>query len=253
MKPLPLLLATLALALSPMGHAQPNPAQIDWVRVDSFEIARTETTVAQFARYAQAKQVLTQAERTGGGLVYEDGWRQKPGWNWRTPMGTQRHDQWPAVHLDFDEAQAFCAWAGGRLPTDAEWLKAAYTETRPQPPAPWRQGQTYPYPTGATPAGAQCLGDCGPDRSHPHGARLWRGQGPALAGATLPGVNGLFDMGGNVWEWVDEPSGSSSDKRTRGGSWWYGAEPMRAEHLASKDRQMAVLYIGFRCVREPRP
>lgn len=250
MKPLSWWWATLALAFGPASHAQTNPAQIDWVQIGDFQIARTETTVAQFARYAQARQVLTRAERSGGGLVYEDGWRQKAGWNWRNPLGGAGHEQAPAVHIDFDEAQAFCAWAGGRLPTDAQWLKAAYTETRAPAPAPWRTGQTYPYPSGPTPQGAQCLGDCGPDRSHPHSARLWRGQGPALAGTTSAGVNGLFDMGGNVWEWVDEPMGDAPEKRTRGGSWWYGAEPMRAEHLASKDRRMAVVYIGFRCVRE---
>lgn len=243
----------LAMGLSPLAQAQPNPAQIDWVRVDAFEIARTETTVAQFARYTLAQGVQTRAEREGGGLVYEAGWRQKKGWTWRTPLGTQRQDLWPAVHVNYDEAQAFCAWAGGRLPTDAEWLKAAYTETRPQAPAPWRFGQTYPYPTGHTPLGAQCLGDCGPDRAHPHGAVLTRGQGPALAGTTLAGVNGLHDMGANVWEWVDEPRGNAPEKRTRGGSWWYGAEPMRAEHVAAKDRNMAVVYIGFRCVREAQP
>jgi sulfatase modifying factor 1 len=247
------LLATLALGFSPGSHAQHNPAQIDWVRVDRFEIARTETTVGQFARYVQATGAQTRAERDGGGLVYEAGWSQKKGWTWRTPFGTQRQDLWPAVHVNFDEAQAFCTWAGGRLPSDAEWVKAAYTETRAQPPAPWRSGQTYPYPTGLTPIGAQCLGDCGPDRAHPHGASLTRGQGPALAGVTLAGVNGLHDMGANAWEWVDEPQGDAAEKRTRGGSWWYGAEPMRADHLAAKDRRMAVVYIGFRCLREPKP
>jgi sulfatase modifying factor 1 len=251
MKLLSMILATLAWSLSPASHARPNPAGIDWVPLGQFEIARTETTVAQFARYATATGVRTRAEREGTSLVYEAGWSAKKSWNWRTPFGTMTHEQWPAVHINFDEAQAFCNWAGGRLPTDAEWVKAAYTETRSPAPPPWRTGQTYPYPTGHSPAGAQCLGDCGPDRSHPHGAQLWRGQGPALAGTTAAGVNGLFDMGANAWEWVDEPTGDSAEKRTRGGSWWYGAEPMRAEHLASKDRRLTVVYIGFRCVRSP--
>jgi sulfatase modifying factor 1 len=57
-------------------------------------------------------------------------------------------------------------------------------------------------------------------------------------------------MGANLWEWVDEPAGDSTDKRTRGGSWWYGAGPMKADHLASKQRDFAVVYIGFRCVHD---
>ncbi len=244
-------LATAAWAATP-----PNPAYIDWQPVGRGEIARTETTVAQFRRYAQATQTVTQAERQGSGEVYENGWVKKPGWTWRTPFGghSAAADDEPAVHLSFDEAQAFCRWAGARLPSDAEWLAAAYTEQRDQPPAPFVRGKTYTYPSGDTPQGAQCLGDCGAPaqaRALRHGARLWRGDGHARVAATPAAVNGLHDMGGNVWEWVDEPAAASRDapRRTRGGSWWYGAEQMKAEHLQSKPPGTTVVYIGFRCAR----
>lgn len=264
---LPLWLPVLTLALWPgRASAQPaNPAAIDWVPVPvaaagtatgGFEIARTETTVAQFRRFVQATGTRTAAERAGGGQVYEAGWTRKRGWTWATPFGPQAQaaDGEPAVHLNFHEAQAFCRWAGGRLPRDAEWLQAAYTESRSAPPAPLQRGQTYPYPSGLRADGAQCLGDCSAGaeaRAIRHGARLWRGHGHALAGSTPPGVNGLHEMGGNAWEWVDEPAGAQGDgeRRTRGGSWWYGAGPMRAEHLQSKPADTAVVYIGFRCAR----
>ena len=181
---------------------------------------------------------------------------QKPGWTWARPFGGARDggDDEPAAHLTWHEAQAFCRWAGGALPTDAQWLAAAYTEQRASPPAPFERGRRYPFPTGDTPAGAQCLADCGPQaeaRALRHGAALARGHGHARAGATPAGVNGLHDMGGNLWEWVDEPPGAGGDaeRRTRGGSWWYGAAQMRADHLQAKPAGTAVAYIGFRCVR----
>lgn len=87
-----------------------------------------------------------------------------------------------------------------------------------------------------------------------HGARLWRGAGHARAGSTPAGVNGLHDMGGNAWEWVDEPLGAAAEAehRTRGGSWWYGAAQMQADHLQGKPGATAVVYIGFRCARAAR-
>lgn len=244
------------------GLLPTNPAGIDWQRIDApggpFSIARTETTVAQFARYVHATQAVTLAERRGGGQVYESGWTHKPGWTWRTPFGGSQvaAGQEPAVHVGYHEAQAFCRWAGGQLPTDAQWLEAAYTERRAAPPAPWVVGRTYPFPTGDSSQGAQCLDDCGPAtkaRAIAHGARLWRGHGHAAAGSTPAGVNGLHEMGGNVWEWVDEPAGAdgNAERRTRGGSWWYGAAQMRADHLQGKPADTAVVYIGFRCARAP--
>ena len=261
--------ATLGLAAASPATAAPsgpagaapagngNPAGIDWVALDGFSIARTETTVGQFRRFVEAIGLQTLAEQRGGGEVYEAGWARKPGWTWRAPFGPQgpAGDDEPAVHVSWHEAQAFCRWAGARLPTDAEWVSAAYTEQRAAPTAGFERGRSYRFPAGDSPAGAQCLGDCGEaarERAIGHGAQLSRGHGHALAGTTPAGVNGLHDMGGNAWEWVDEPRNATgnAERRTRGGSWWYGAAQMQADHLQGKPADTTVVYIGFRCARD---
>jgi formylglycine-generating enzyme len=240
------------LLLAPWTLA--GAAPIDWQPVGPVDIARTETTVAQFRAFVQATGTVTAAEQRGGGEVFEAGWTRKPGWIWRAPFGRPAADDEPAVHVTWHEAQAFCRWAGGRLPSDAEWARAAYTEQRPAPPAPFVAQRRYAFPTGDSPQGAQCLGDCGPavdGRAVRHGAALTRGSGHAPAGRSAAGVNGLFDMGGNAWEWVDDPAGAggNAERRTRGGSWWYGAAEMRETHRQFKAADTAVVYIGFRCAR----
>ena len=203
------------------------------VAIGAWSIDRTEVTIAQFARYAAATGVVTEAEREGGGFEYEAGWQRRAGWTWRTPDGVPRASgQLPAVHLTHAEAAAYCRWAGGRLPTAAEWLGAAYTEQRNAPPAPWVRGRTYPWPTGEQPDGANTRG------SDP-----WPRAAPA--GQTRAGVNGLHDMGANVWEWAADARGG--ERRTLGGSWWYGPEQMQADVQAWKPAGFYAVYIGFRC------
>jgi formylglycine-generating enzyme len=214
--------------------------------ISRFSIDRTEVTIGQFQKYVEATKTVTAAERAGGGSTFENGWEQRKGWTWRTPFGKPGALNEPAVHINYSEAQAFCKWASKRLPTDAEWGEAAYIERRSNPPQGFVKGKTYPYPTGATPDGANCLGDCGKAKTVNH-AITSRGSGHAEVSTTTQGVNGLYDMGANVWEWVD--SGPSTDKRTRGGSWWYGSSSMRDDHFQSKPQDTAVVYIGFRCAK----
>jgi formylglycine-generating enzyme len=249
----------IGLALLPLSSsAQDNPAGIRWQPIAGFSMAQTETTVGQFKRFAAATQTVTLAERNGGGEVYEAGFVKKSGWNWRTPFGGNKMpaDDEPAVHVSFDEAQAFCRWAGGRLPSDTEWVSAAYTEQRPKPAAGFERSKVYRFPIGDRPTGAQCLDDCGSaakTRAISHGVRLWRGDGHALVTATPAGVNGLHDMGGNVWEWIDDPlnTNGSTERRMRGGSWWYGQIQMQADYSQTKSANTTVVYIGFRCAKAP--
>ena len=250
MRPVRLLLhAVRALAGALLAAASGAlPADDGMQRIGRFAIDRTEVTVGAFRAFAEASGLVTRAERDGGGLVYAAGWQRLPGWTWRSPYGAPASDDEPAVHVTFDEAAAFCRFAGKRLPSDTEWVEAAYTERREAPPPPFVRGRTYRYPTGDSPAGANCLGDCGATPARDRSGVLERGRGHARAGTTRAGVNGLYEMGANVWEWVAD--GDGDRRRTRGGSWWYGETQMRADHEAEKPRDMAVVYIGFRCAKD---
>jgi len=118
--------------------------------IDGFSIDRTEVSVGAFRLFANETGFVSKAEREGGGRVYEDGWTQKKGWTWQAPFGQPASDQEPAVHLTFDEAEAYCQWAGKRLPTEEEWRMAAYLELRPDPGKGFVRNINYPYPTGSS-------------------------------------------------------------------------------------------------------
>ena len=135
------------------------------------------------------------AEKKGGGLSYEAGFVQKPGWTWKTPYGVSAGDLEPAVHLNQKEAESICLYYGKRLPTDAEWNLAAFLEQRSDPPAGYVKGQRYPFPGGSTPAVSHCLSGCGDYKGLAPTGALNRGTGHVTTKTTKPGVNGMYDMG----------------------------------------------------------
>jgi len=227
-------LATKWIAVAIFLATGNSAAAKDRVAVGAILVDATEVTIGEFSRFAEETGLQTSAERAGGGHEWGAGWERRLGWTFRTPFGAQPNSQdEPAVHLNWFEADQFCAWAGGRLPTRAEWEEAAYVERRVSPPRGFATGQSYPYPTGETPTGANTSEA---DRWSRH----------AAAGETTAGVNGLFDMGGNVWEWLDDREGTSA--LTAGGSWWYGSDKMRANAMQWKPADFYVAYIGFRCI-----
>ena len=129
----------------------------------------------------------------------------------------------------------------------------AYTENRENPTDGFQKGKTYRFPTGESPEGANCLKECQIEAFPPPGKKnysikLRRGAGHARVATTKKGVNGLYDMGANVWEWAF--IGQGPQQGTMGGSWWYGARQMEADYGATKPRDMAVVYLGFRCIDE---
>jgi len=233
MKQWGLAMVALLLLLS-SAHAQMGE-RVALPEMGGLQIDRTEVTIGQFARYVQATGVRTRAEQEGGGFEYVAGWQRRPGWTWRQPDGVPAEPDLPAVHLTHAEAAAYCQWAGGRLPTAAEWRRAGFTELRTAPPEPWERGKTYPWTTGESPQGANTS-----DPDH------WPRAAPVTQ--TRAGVNGLHDMGANVWEWALDARGQ--ERQTLGGSWWYPAYQMKADVQAFKNPDFYAVYIGFRCVYE---
>ena len=120
-----------------------KPSFADMQYIDGFEIDRTEVTVGKFRKFVTATGYITAAEKNGGGMVYDTGWKKMNGWFWSSPFGIAAKLDEPAVHVTFDDAEAYCYWAGKRLPKDKEWAKAAFTEFRSNPPTPFVKGVSY--------------------------------------------------------------------------------------------------------------
>lgn len=225
-----------ALLMSPAVHSQMGE-KVVLDDLGRLQMDRTEVTIGQFAHYAVSTGKKTRAEIDGGGFEYVGGWQRRPGWYWRQPEGVPAAPELPAVHLTHAEAASYCQWAGGRLPTAHEWRQAGFTELRSAPPAPWIRGKTYPWSTGDSAQGANTSE-----------ADPWPRAAPV--NQTGAGVNGLHDMGANVWEWAADARGN--ERQTLGGSWWYPAYQMKADVEAWKAADFYALYIGFRCVYDAK-
>lgn len=155
-------------------------------------------------------------------------------------------DNYPVVSVNWHEADAYCVWAGGRLPSEAEWEKAARGEGMNY--YPW--GNTTPNCTLVNYSG--CVGGPAPVGSFPNGASPY----------------GVLDMAGNVWEWVvdwfdpdyysqlgntNNPliSGYTGLKGLRGGSWGLGGNELRISFRGSFYPDDTYHNIGFRCITLP--
>ena len=185
------------------------------VQLAPFRIAHCAVAVETFARFVDATGFVTDAERAGWSFVFAGEvsdevkvvgqaagapwWLGVKGANWRRPDG--RHDaleaspDHPVVHVSWNDADAYCRWAGVRLPSEGEWEVAA---------SAGESGRTYPWGEDFTPGGVhQCNVWQGSFPGHDTGEDGFRGRAPVDA-FSANGF-GLLNVIGNVWEWCADP------------------------------------------------
>ena len=248
------------------------------VRVEAFAIDPYAVSNEWFAEFVAETGYATEAERWGWSFVFHgllpDGgagldrptgaewWRRVAGANWRRPEGpgssiAERGDH-PVVHVSWNDASAFASWAGGRLPTEAEWEYAAQGG---------QVGARYPW------------GNAEPGDDGPFPCNIWQGDfpdrntgrdgfiGTAPVGAFAANPFGIHQMAGNVWEWCadsfrvrslqrglkarDSAARADSHKVMKGGSYLCHASYCHRYRIAARTGtppDSATGHVGFRIV-----
>lgn len=268
------------------GYVDDGELPLHEVRLRPFRMDETTVTNAQFATFCKATGYVTDAEQIGVSPVFHlaveaapgdvlhaldttPWWQVVRGADWRHPGGPrssitelQNHS---VVHVSWNDAMAYCDWAGARLPTEAEWEYAARGGLT---------GARFPWGDELTPRGRWNL-------------NVWQGRFPhentlddghlttAPVRAYRPNGYGLHSMVGNVWEWcadvfdpgyyrespVDDPRGpaphADSDAEQwrvmRGGSYLCHDSYCYRYRVAARSantQESATANLGFRCVRE---
>jgi len=237
-----------------------------------YQLLSHEVTNAQFARFVETTGYLTDAERgvldkrvgAGSALFSQadpqaagqettgkssgsspGSWSLVPSATWRTPEGVDSsidgRDDHPVVHVSYNDAVSYAKWAGGRLPTEAEWQQAAELGLRDQ----------ADQESGAFDAGGAPI------------ANTWQGVFPVLnkttdgysltapVGCYPPSEIGLYDMIGNVWEWTSSPHGASQ-RVIKGGSFLCAnnfCKRYRPDARQFQDSDFSTNHIGFRILK----
>jgi formylglycine-generating enzyme required for sulfatase activity len=132
----------------------------------------------------------------------------------------------PATAISFVKARDYCKAQGKRLPTSAEWQMACSTIER----------LAYAYGNNYDPNKARI------------GRRVWT-DGPKAVGSFEKNVFGIYDLTGNVWEWVDNEESEGEKRYIHGGSWTDGPKPTRCIGRRKADPTLRAVNYGFRCAR----
>lgn len=242
----------------------PEEAPTFKLHIDAFELLSHEVTNAEFARFVEVTGYVTDAERSAeaggvgaGSAVFQSAegslgnspWKLVSGATWKSPEGPgsdiEGRALHPVVHISLADARAYAEWAGGRLPSEAEW---EYAASRGLPDLTRANSGAYD------------------DNGKPI-ANTWQGifpvantaadgfTGTSPVGCFGADKTGVYDMIGNVWEWTDTPYGSDTNT-IKGGSYLCAdnfCQRYRPAARQPEEIEFSSNHIGFRIVRDAAP
>jgi len=215
---------------------------VQQVSMDLYLIDKFLVTNAQFKKFVEETQYVTDAEKEKGGMVrIGRRWKKQKGATWKTPDGMSsidEKDDHPVSQVSYNDALAYCRWAEKDLPTEALWEKAARGPDSAE--FPW--GNTEPNDTMAN--FDNLFGDTTPVNQFSKGMSFY----------------GAYDMAGNVYDWCKDwygtgkradknPAGPKKGKEhvVKGGSFIEGTESLRSPNRDRYAPNYSSYLFGFRC------